>query len=175
MKSIANKEEVTIILKSKTIFKSVSVYDIKSPKDEFYNYVLFYMDNKANTIRLSNIKEAILLTSKANIPNNIKNLFDKQIKYGVQYIPRENEDQPVKIKLTKRGLKLYEKIYLYRPDYEAVDGDIYTFLGPYDQILHYFKRFGDDAVILEPDKLKENMRVFYYYGLKAYKKKNNNK
>ncbi len=175
MESIANKVEVTIILKSKTIYKSVGVYDIKSPKDEFYNYVLLYMNNKANTLRLSNISEVILLTSKANIPDNIKILFDKQIKYGVQYIPRENEDQPVKIKLTKNGLKLYEKIYLYRPDYEAVDGDIYTFLGPYDQILHYFKRFGNDAIILEPDKLRDNMRIFYYYGLKAYKKKNNEK
>lgn len=175
MESIANKVEVTIILKSKTIYKSVSVYDIKSPKDEFYNYVLLYMNNKANTIRLSNISEVILLTSKANIPDNIKSLFDKQIKYGVQYIPRENEDQPVKIKLTKNGLKLYEKIYLYRPDYESVDGDIYTFLGPYDQILHYFKRFGNDAIILEPDKLRDNMLIFYYYGLKAYKKKNNEK
>ncbi len=168
IESIINKVEVSIILKNQTLYKNISVYDIKYPKDEFYNYVLLNNNNKPNTIRLANISNVILLPTKANIPTNIKQLFDKQIKYGVQYIPKENEDKPVKIKLSKKGIKLYEKIYLYRPTYDKVEGDIYTFLGPYDQIMHYFKRFGDDAIILEPSSLRKSMHNFYYYAYKAY-------
>ena len=94
---------------------------------------------------------------------------NKQIKYGVQYNVSKKEILPVKIKLTPQGIKLYEKIYLYRPEYDSHEGDIYTFLGPYEQILHYFKRFGDDAIILEPENLRIAMRNFYYFANKAYK------
>ncbi len=169
IKAINDDVKVCLTLKSKQLYKDVSVYDIKTPKDEFYNYILISSKNNPITLRLSNISNVILLPDKRIFDDKIINIFNKQIKYGVQYNVSKKEILPVKIKLTPQGIKLYEKIYLYRPEYDSHEGDIYTFLGPYEQILHYFKRFGDDAIILEPENLRIAMRNFYYFANKAYK------
>ena len=38
------------------------------------------------------------------------------------------------------------------------------------QLEEYFKRFGRDAIVIEPESLKEKIKKFYYYGLREYSK-----
>ena len=168
--AIANKSTAYIALNGITSYNNASIYAIATPKDELYNYVLFECNNTPETIRLCNIKEIILLPTKATFSDDALMVFTKQIKYGPQYITTPLEVEPVKIRLTKRGIKLYKRIYLYRPEYDEVDGDIYTFNGPYNQITHYFKRFGNDAIVLSPKSVQTELRNFYYFANKEYKK-----
>ena len=65
--------------------------------------------------------------------------------------------------------ELFERIYLYRPIPTKIEGDIYTFACSANQVLYYFERFGENALILSPKKLGLFMRNYYYYALKKYR------
>ena len=82
----------------------------------------------------------------------------------------DNENEPVKIALSSKGIKLYNRIYLYRPDYEDVKNNIYTFNGTFDHILQYFRRFGKEAFIISPLSLRKKMEYFYSEAYKRYKR-----
>ena len=171
LNSIKVRKKAFIEFKSGAIYKDASIYDIKTPKDEFYNYVLFETNNGIRvTVRLCKIKQVIVLSSPSSFLDKNITLFKKSIKYGVQYLLEDNENEPVKIALSSKGIKLYNRIYLYRPDYEDVKNNIYTFNGPYDQILQYFRRFGKEAFIISPLSLRKKMEYFYSEAYKRYKR-----
>ena len=69
----------------------------------------------------------------------------------------------------KKGKRLFEKIYLYRPTPISIEENIYTFNCSANQLLYYFERFGENALILSPKKLGIFMRNYYYFALKKYK------
>lgn len=64
---------------------------------------------------------------------------------------------------------MFKKIYLYRPSPVSIEGDIYTFDCSANQLLYYFERFGDNALILSPKKLGIFMRNYYYFAYKKYR------
>lgn len=169
-KAIKKHLKIAIKLKTGDYFVNVSVYAISHSKDELFNYALLYLNKRNSTIRLSSIDCVTLLSEKSDIPvENIK-LFNIQLENDVQYTIYNTDDEPVKVKLTDKGKKLFEKIYLYRPTPISIEGDIYTFHCSAQQILFYFERFGDNAIILSPKKLGIFMRNYYYYSYKSYKK-----
>ena len=57
-----------------------------------------------------------------------------------------------------------------RPIVSKIEGDLYYFDWPELQLEEYFKRFGRDAIVIEPASLKEKIKKFYYYGLREYSK-----
>ena len=169
-KAINKKVKVCITLTSGAVNNDASIYKLASSKDELYNYVLICDTNgNPHTIRLANILDCSLLSASSNIPENIKEIFERQIKYGAQYPIMKNETDEIAVKLSDRGIELFKRIYLYRPQVERIDGNIYYFKCSYNQITHYFKRFGNDALILSPTKLGEQMKNYYHYAGKAYK------
>ena len=170
VKSINEKVKACLVLTSQVKYNPASIFTIAANKDEFYNYILLEANNNTYTIRLSNINEVILLNDKAEFNKDSLTIFNKQIKYGLQYPVSKKEDNPVVVKLTKKGIKLFNDLYLYRPIPDKIEEDIYTFNAPYAQILQYFKRFGDDALIISPACLTNTMANFYYFANKTYKK-----
>lgn len=171
IKSITKHLQVCLTTKNNKIYKSISVYDIGTSKEEFYNYILINENNNPLVVRLANIENVVILNTKTAFNDELINIYQKQIKYGIQYPITKFETLPVKIKITPKGKKLYDKIYLYRPEYDSIDGDIYTFLGPYKQIEQYFERFGKEAIVLEPEGIRNKMKSFYYQANKEYQKK----
>lgn len=169
-KSIKDNVKVNIFLKNGAIYKDLSIYSISSSIDELFNYVLC-VDNKNNphTIRIAKIDNITLSTSKREISDRIKTLFDRQIKHGPQYPIFNDETNEIIIKLTDKGKELYKKIYLYRPEVDSIEGDYYHFSCSYNQVLHYFKRFGEEAIILSPKRLTIGMKTYYTHASKAYK------
>ena len=77
--------------------------------------------------------------------------------------------EPIQVQLSEKGKKLFQKIYLYRPTPVKIEGNIYTFQCSANQLLYYFERFGDSALILSPKKLGIFMRNYYYFALKKYR------
>ncbi len=168
-KAIKQGTQVCLQLKKGGVMKSVSIYSISPAKDELFNYVLL-CDNQHNvTIRVASLKSVSLLSTPSRIPEENKTLFDRQIACAAQYPMYSSDNEPIKVQLTEKGKKLFEKIYLYRPTPVQIDGDVYTFDCSANQLLYYFERFGDSALILSPKKLGIFMRNYYHFALKKYK------
>ena len=168
-KSVKKKVRVCLALQSGEIFKAASVYALSASKDELFNYVLLCSEKQNITLRLSSVRSVSLLPSKSEIPEQNRALFDRQIACSVQYPMYNTDKNPIRIQMSEKGKKLFEKIYLYRPAPVCTEGDIYTFDCSANQVLYYFERFGENALILSPKKLGIFMRNYYYFSYKKYK------
>lgn len=167
-KAVRNGVRVCLRLKNEA-FANVSVHSVHSAKDELFNYVLIFDGKRNSTLRLANVLNVTLLSTPSCIPDENVELFERQIRCGVQYPMYNTDCEPIKVKMTEKGKKLFEKIYLYRPTPVSIDGDIYTFDCSANQLLYYFERFGENALILQPKRLGIFMRNYYYYALKKYR------
>lgn len=168
-KAISRGVKACIILKNGDVINGASIYNIASSRDELFNYVLAYGDKNNLTIRLATIKSVVLMPEKSVIPEKNIRLFEKQIENGAQYPFYPSDDELIKVELTEKGKKLFQKIYLYRPTPVKIEGNIYTFNCSANQALYYFERFGESALILSPKKLGIFMRNYHYYALKKYR------
>ncbi len=168
-KAIERRVQVCVQLQSGDVINHLSVYAMSASKDELFNYVLACSDKHNTTMRLASIQSVSLLSISSNIPQENKALFDRQIACAAQYPMYNTDNQPIQVQLTDKGKKLFEKIYLYRPTPTKIEGNIYTFDCSANQLLYYFERFGEHALILSPRKLGIFMRNYYYFALKKYK------
>ncbi|MBQ2809733.1 MAG: hypothetical protein IJF11_02445 [Clostridia bacterium] len=168
-KAISREVKVCLVLQNGDVKSGVSIYSIASSKDELFNYVLVYSNKSNHTIRLATIKSVSLMPEKSKIPEKNILLFERQIENGAQYPFYPSDDEPIKVELTEKGIKLFQKIYLYRPTPIKIEGNIYTFDCSANQALYYFERFGESALILSPKKLGIFMRNYHYYALKRYR------
>ena len=168
-KAIKKGVKVCLRLKNGEVRNNLTAYAVAPAKDELFNYVLIYNGKRNDTLRLATIKNVSLVPQKAEIPDENRALFDRQIACAAQYPMYSTDDEPIKVQLTDNGKKLFNKIYLYRPTPVSIDGDIYTFDCSANQLLYYFERFGDSALILSPKRLGIFMRNYYHYAVKKYR------
>ena len=160
--------QVCISLDNGHVYNDASLYAVEPAKDELFNYVLFFSDKKNRTLRLAKIKTVSILAKNAEISEDSKAMFDRQITAGAQYPIYPSDNDHIKVQLSEKGRALFEKIYLYRPTPIAIEGDVYVFDCSANQVLYYFERFGSEALILSPKKLGIFMRNYYYFALKKY-------
>ena len=168
-KAIKKGVKACVCFKNGEALKDATVYAVAHSKDELFNYALIYTGKTNTTRRLANIKSVTLLLQKAEIPESNRALFDRQIACAAQYPMYNTDNEPIKVQLTDKGKKLFERIYLYRPTPVSIDGDVYTFDCTKQQLSYYFQRFGDSALILSPKRLGIAMRNYYHFALKKYR------
>ncbi|MGN1103976.1 MAG: hypothetical protein ACI4QI_03790 [Candidatus Coproplasma sp.] len=168
-RALKKGKQVCIVLNNGDLFNNSSVYAVAAGKDELFNYVLIYSEKQNYTIRLASIYSVSILAEKAVIAEENGKLFERQVACGAQYPMYSTDCEPIRVQLTEKGKKLFDRIYLYRPTPVKIEGDIYTFDCSANQLLYYFERFGDSALILSPKKLGIFMRNYYYYALKKYR------
>lgn len=161
--------QVCLSLDNGHVYNDASLYAIAPSKDELFNYALFFSDKKNRTVRLAKIKTVSLLAKRAEVPEETKKIFDRQIASGAQYPIYSTDNAPIRVRLSEKGRELFERIYLYRPTPIAIEGDVYVFDCSANQVLYYFERFGAEALILSPKKLGIFMRNYYYFALKKYR------
>ncbi|MBQ8881863.1 MAG: hypothetical protein IJY70_00510, partial [Clostridia bacterium] len=167
--AIARNVKVCIKTANGFVADKVSVFAVASAKDELFNYILGF-DGKTNiTMRLASVETVVCLSSSANIPDDFKSLLERQLACSPQYPIYKSDNEPIVVQLTPKGKTLFEKIYLYRPTPEKIEGDLYTFNCSGNQVLYYFERFGENALILSPKRLGIFMRNYYHFALKKYK------
>ena len=144
--------------------------EYKQQLKKLYNYVLAYCENgNLLTIRLAKVNNVTILSKKREIPSDVKDIFERQMKFGIQYPIYRNETKEIVVKLTKNGKDLFKKVYLYRPTPYKIEEDLYYFDCSYNQITYYFKRFGREAIIISPSKVGLQMKRFYYGANKEYR------
>lgn len=168
-KAIKKNKQVCITLAGGEALEHASVFSVSPAKDELFNYVLLYQRKQNVTTRLASVKTVSLISDPAEIPESNRALFERQVACAAQYPIYNSDREPIKVQLTDKGKTLFRKIYLYRPTPISIDGDIYTFDCSANQLLYYFERFGDSALILSPKRLGIRMRDYYYFALKKYR------
>lgn len=169
LKSIKEDKQVNITLNNGFVYKNVSVYKICNSKEELFNYVLLQKsDNTFSTLRFANIKFVHILNTKRVVSESTIEIFERQIKCGVEYPFYNLNEEEIVVKLNESGIKMFKKIYLYRPIPFKIINDLYYFNCSYNQIEHYFKRFGSNAIIISPLNLTKNLNKYYFCASKAY-------
>lgn len=167
-KALKKGVKVCISFAKGNVIKGASVYAVSAAKEELFNYVLFYSGKQNVTARLASVKTVSLLAEKGSMPAENAELFRRQAECAPQYPMYNTDREPIRVRLTEKGKALFKKIYLYRPTPVCIEGDVYTFACSANQLLYYFERFGDSAVILSPKKLGIFMRNYYYFAYKKY-------
>lgn len=152
----------------------VMPYAITCAKEELHCY-LIGSARLPMTFRLSRIATVTLLnTSKDFSPYELK-VFAKMLTYGAQFNYFDDDFEPVKVELTERGEKLYKKILIHRPVATKIEGNIYHFECSHFQIVHYFVRFGKEALVLSPDSVINSIIRFHREAARRYYRAKPNK
>ena len=147
----------------------VEPYIIASSKEEQCNYLLCKdrKTRKPRTFRISRLRSVFVTPDTFPVdPDTQKELREKAIRspHSVSLTVQ------AVVRLNKYGVKKFKAITKNRPIVSKIEGDLYYFDWPELQLEEYFKRFGRDAMVIEPASLKEKIKKFYYYGLREYSK-----
>lgn len=141
------------------------------------NYLIGYQisphDNNAEklscTYRISNLKNIWLETYQLPplTEKEITDFEEKQKEVGFQFLFAEKSQ--IRVRLTKEGVMMYRKMFHMRPAYHDIeDGSVYVFDCSEAQIRLYFYKFGKEAEILSPPRLREIFRKDYIEASKIY-------
>ena len=147
----------------------VEPYIIAPSKEEQCNYLLCKDRNsrKPRTFRISRLRSVFVTSDTFPVDPDIqKELQEKAIRspHSVSLTVQ------AVVRLNKYGVRKFKAITKNRPIVSKIEGDLYYFDWPELQLEEYFKRFGRDAIVIEPESLKEKIKKFYYYGLREYSK-----
>lgn len=145
----------------------VEPYIIAPSKEEQCNYLLCKdrSSRKPRTFRISRLRSVFVTPDTFPVDPDIqKELQEKAIRspHSVSLTVQ------AVVRLNKYGVKKFKAITKNRPIVSKIEGDLYYFDWPELQLEEYFKRFGRDAIVIEPASLKEKIKKFYYYGLREY-------
>ena len=167
--AIKNGNKIFITTRSDKGSKlEIAPYAFSRSKEEMHIYLLYEIAHFCRSIKLSKINSVVILNSKSSFNKKVIDLFAKMNTYGPQFFYNFDE-QDVVIKLTKRGIQLFHKMYVHRPIPYSIDKDIYTFKCSHTQIIQYFSRFGGDVEILSPKSIHEAIYKFHNSYLNKFK------
>ena len=148
-------------------------YMIVPSKQEQSNYLICYDSERCVTrsFRLSRIRNVYTSTKSFTLSDEAIATLEMAREKGPQFafdsVPEEC------VWLSEEGIRKFRMIYTNRPEVIRTEGNKYYFKWPLVQLEEYFKRFGKDAIILEPIESKRNIADFYNSAFIAYTKENN--
>ena len=143
-------------------------FGIFESKDENYNY-LVTADNseKIYSTRISNIIDLLAIRKIFSVSKEVQEKAKERIKnryYGMGNIIR------CKIEFTEIGYRNFKVISHLRP--KPINPDqknrILSFNEPEDSLFFYFRQFGENIKVLEPESLKQKLKDFYKRALESY-------
>jgi hypothetical protein len=167
LEAIKVKKKVFVTMSRGDKRVEISPYAVADSKEELHLYVLGATLKSAQPIRLSRIVSVRQLSSEAEFTPEQEFVFKKMLRYGPQFIysPYEKE---VMVQLTDVGMGKFKKIYVHRPVPFKVEGNRYYFECSHAQIMQYFIRFGEDAEIIYPKKLRDEICFFHRRAAAVY-------
>lgn len=148
---------------------TIRPYLIAASKEEQCNYLLC-TDNThkiPRTFRISRI-QSLYTTSDKFIPDeNIKRELQET---AIRSPHSASKCVDAEVRLTDIGMQKFHVITKNRPDILRKDGNTFYFNWPKKQLEEYFKRFGKEAVIVNPEDCHTSVKQFYEKALEAYMK-----
>ncbi len=145
----------------------VEPYLIATSKEEQFSYLLCH-DQRAKKNRSFRISRLSNVFITSNTFTKDQKIEDELVRKGLRSPHSMSEDIHAVVKMTERGKQMYTMIVKNRPYVTYIDGDEYHFDWPEMQLEDYFRRFGKDAVVIEPKSLRTKLRNYYSRALEAY-------
>ena len=151
---------------------TVCPYFIAASKEEQCNYLLCtdYASGIPRSFRISRI-HALFTSSDKFLPDESRKAELQEI--AGRSPQSASKSVEAKVLFTDKGMQKFHLVTKNRPDVLRKEGNTLYFHWPKLQLEEYFRRFGKEAVILEPDECRESMRFFYKKAWEAYRKKEN--
>ena len=161
------------------VFHEVKPYKLAVGKEEFFNYLVcvekseFTGEFEARAYRLNRIKDIVFSDNNIPISEKIKKYLDKMIILGPQFAI--NSEEEIIVRLSKKGIINFNRIYNGRPRYEKRELNeketLLYFNCSIDQVFFYFMKFSaEDAEIISPQILRERMYKFHKKSSDLYEK-----
>ncbi len=149
---------------------TLSPYSLSLTREELYNYLLAELNDyhAVRTMRLCRIRSIRILAEKRSFTRDVLDKLDRMILNGPQYPYLDEEEGPIKVRFNEEGLRMFKVYYLHRPVPTGIEDNIYTFDCSQMQAATYFSRFGENAMILSPEKLSRRMLNFHAAARKRY-------
>ena len=145
----------------------VEPYLIATSKEEQFSYLLC-RDPKTGherSFRISRLRDVFITSDTFERDPAI----EKELNFkGLRSPHSVSPDIHAVIRMTERGKQMYKMIVKNRPNVSSIEGDLYSFDWPEQQLEDYFRRFGKDAVAVSPKSLRVKLRNYYQNALKAY-------
>lgn len=148
-----------------------SPYSICNSKEELFNYLLAQYNDLPYSFRMGRIRNVTILNEAASVSDRNIAVFKRMEKGGPQfaYDLKEHPDEII-VRLSERGQKMYRSMYLHRPAYTKIDGDLYHFDCSLQQAYQYFSRFGRNAMVMSPKELAGDLHRFHAMAAREYRK-----
>jgi putative uncharacterized protein (fragment) len=143
-------------------------FGIFESKDENFNYLVTVGKNgETYSTRISNMRNVSLIRKVFSVSKEVEEKAKKRIEN--KYYGMGNTVQ-CKIEFTEEGYSNYKTISHLRPKSEEVDekNRVLSFREPEDSLFFYFKQFGGNIKVLEPQTLKNRLKEFYKKALENY-------
>ena len=174
--AIKEKKQLRVITESKKIYY---VYPYKILQDPLAttNYLVgfSYSDIRSKEQKIPcSFKIAALhavepQSSSGKITAKETTLLEQKMeRRGVQFMV--GEETRIRIRLTKAGIHRYDRYIHLRPAFSEIqEPDIYVFNCTEAQAQFYFFKFGADAEVLEPERLRKCFQKMYKDAGERYK------
>lgn len=141
---------------------------VETTREERMNYILgMNPDREFYSYHLYKMKGVTLTQESYRFTDEEKKKLTRFASSSIEYAQADYVEMT--IKLTPRGEKMYRAIFHNRPIQSKKEGNVYTFISPYDQLFTYFIRFGKEAEVLSPEKMRIDFRRFYRRASKVYR------
>ena len=147
----------------------VSPYAVSNSKEELFNYLICQHKGYPYSFRICRIKQVKILNEGRDFTEGITEIFEKMISYGPQFAYQARKpQQTIKVRLSERGKEQFRSIYLHRPRPCRIEDDIYCFDCSRSQAFQYFCKFGANALVIEPEDLRNDLHRFHAAASKRY-------
>ena len=145
----------------------VEPYLIATSKDEQYGYLLCRepKSKKYHSYRISRLRDVFVTSDTFTRDEEV---LEDLTKKGLRSPHSMMKDIHAAVRMTDHGKQMFKMIVKNRPAVSYIEGDIYHFDWPEFQLEDYFRRFGQDAVVVSPRSLKSRLRKYYSHALDAY-------
>ena len=163
--NLAIKEKRKLIVKIRNAKHLTNPIGIFQSKDRKFSYYVYHINNIITSVRISKVQP--LAMSKELIEEYVSDKNSKLAIKDFEFFGSATSD--IKVQLTKKEIKLFNKIYTYRPIVKKIEDDIYYFDATADQVLFYFSRFGKEANVLNNESIRHRLYSFYKGGYNLYK------
>lgn len=154
----------------------IMVYDIVPNRERIHNYVIGISEESGRffSCRLDRIYNAVVNCDvlAGDFSEEELDCLEYMAKDCPEFAYGEEGMQDIQVKFSDEGLYLFDNIIkTHKPveyNVEEKDNHIIHFNCPLNQLYIYLRKFGADAVVLQPAELREKMKKYYTEAMEAY-------
>lgn len=161
----AIKKEKKLKIKYKKEIFTIEPFFIKRDEQGDENFLFCYCDEPGEYKNYKLKELSVVSVLGDNVTKKNREYIESVRKNFNPFLANGNL---IKVLLTEEGKSLLKSLTNYRPKLVKKDKDIYTFEASNENAKLYFRQFLKEAIILEPECLKRDMKSELMEAIKNY-------